>query len=373
MPILRDSNGELVAHTDPRFYGNTPWWKSAENFLKRKLGEDTQDPDMAVAFSRKRKRPGTSLPRRRFRRRGGFGRSIRRIGLNRKDLKRARYVKNFKRVNFVGPKFMGLRQLQNAMQSKCHFFTSGVQLLTNGAATGNTFIMQPMARMVNYVFPGAGTESSPETTFENNPMYLSGIKLDYKLVAHAVQDYYCRLLCFKLNDGTRNGTLALGASGANGTAPLGWTAITQAVQAPANVGTNIDNAADWAQDIDFPYGEGGAGSAPSDVYAANIGRPNPEFPGTLLLDKKFKLKASQGATTVDSGPTYDLSVFVPCHQMWHWRTGSASQNFLSFYPNYGKHGDFVFFLHYANAAAIAGGAQTGLTVVGETRVYFKDP
>lgn len=294
--------------------------------------------------------------------------------------KRRGMVKGYKKKAFVGKKIPRWGKMFNALNNRCLTNWGIEKVLTNVNTNGtdNAWILMPVAGLIQtgqaQTAAAGSIAASPQDQFTGISIFLRGIKLDWLVVSEASQDFFIRIMCFWVT----NDVDMLNIAGAGGNA---WTNLVNTGTAGntiggSKLGQGVLNGFNF---LDLPYE-----TASNYGNFANItARPNPNYPGKLLYDYKKKLTCTANITTSGGNPSMHYSVYLPFNQIFTFAAYPfEAQSFdtvipnlesLDVAPNFGKHGQPVFVVYYANTIDIpAGGTEASVAIAGHSRVYFKN-
>lgn len=298
----------------------------------------------------------------------------------RRSFKRKGFVKSYKKAAFMGRKTPRWSKMFSSIMNKCLTNWSINQTLTNvnTAGTDNAWVLMPLAGLIQtgqaQTAAAAANAVIQQEQFSGIEIWLRGIQLELLIVSEASQDFYLRIMGFWATPDVN----MLNQLSAGGNA---WTTFVNTGVAGNTVGGSKlgEGALGGFHFLDLPY-------APASNYGnfSNITtRPNPNYPGKLLFDYKKKLTCTATIATAGGNPSMRFSKYFPFNKIYQFATYPfQAQQFdtilpnlesLDVAPNFGKHGQFVLVVYYANTIDIpAAGTEASIGLAGTVRTYFKD-
>lgn len=280
----------------------------------------------------------------------------------------------------MGKKTPRWGKIWNSLNNRCLTNWGANTILTNvnTVGTDNAWILMPVAgiKQTSQAQTAAAGEIAalPQDQFTGINIYLRGIKLDYLVVSEASQDFFIRVMCFWVHQDVDVLNLTTGA----GNAWLNWTntGVAGNTIGGSKFGQGVINPFNF---LDLPYDPASNYGNFSNITA----RPNPNYPGKLLYDFKKKLTCTANITSAGGNPSFHYSTYLPFNQLFTFATYPfQAQSFdttipnlesLDVAPNFGKHGQPIFVIYYANTVDVpSAGTESSINISGTVRTYFKD-
>jgi len=334
------------------------------------------------------KRRRSSFVRRRRSKKRQFTSFRRRSTFVRRSFKRKGFVKGYKKAAFQGRKIRPYRKFFTSFHNRrnINYNISATLTNVNTIASDNSWIYMPMAALTQVAqayesaVPGGFQSAIPIDMFTGVDIYLTGIQLDMLVVSEVSQDFYLRILCFWVEkDDMLFQAMENNAAGSSVTIPFNWTPTGTLANAIPSPGFSKAQP-DTVRFLDLPY----ADTAGYGNFNNFTTRPNPNYPGKLLFDFKQKLTCTASIATAGGNPSTHFKKYLPFNKEFKWETvpefsteidDGTTENVpqLTSTPNFGKYGQPVFVIYYANTTDVpSSGTEASIAISGNSTVYFKD-